>query len=332
MALVAVAAVTWPLYRSEQKLSARSAGVGVLVVGLSALVYYQIGEPSARNLPDGPAAPSVAGQPPASVNEMVESLAARLDENPDDVEGWKMLGRSYLVMGNFEDAVAALERAVELEDSTDGQTLAALGEALFLQDNSSISGRAGELFETSLVLVPNNPKGLFYSGLRASNAGDNELAAERWEALLATSPPPEVANVLRTRIAEWRGTPVAEATPPPAANGSVTLQVDIGFGASVSALDPKTTVFVIARDPAQPAPPIAVDRRLAEELPTTVTLDSRNEMLPGRSLAGFEKLEVVVRASASGQPQAASGDWFGTANVDVTDSMAVTVEINQQVP
>ena len=108
--------------------------------------------------------------------------------------------------------------------------------------------------------------------------------------------------------------------------------MDVSFGDAVSGLDPKTTVFVIARDPAQPAPPIAVDRRLAEELPTRVTLDSRNEMLPGRSLANFDRLEIVVRASASGQPRAASGDWFGTATVEVTDRVAVDVEINQQVP
>ena len=71
---------------------------------------------------------------------------------------------------------------------------------------------------------------------------------------------------------------------------------------------------------------------MAEELPTRVILDSRSEMLPGRSLAGFERLEVVVRASTSGQPRAASGDWFGAATIDVADRVEVSIEINQQVP
>lgn len=332
MALGAVAAVLWPLYRTEERLTARSAAVGVLIVGLSVLVYTQIGEPSARDVAAGRSAASAGADSPGSVDDMVQSLAARLAENPDDAEGWKMLGRSYLVMGRFAESVNALERAVELENSTDGLTLAALGEALFLQDNSSINGRAGQLFESSLSLVPGNPKGLFYSGLAAANRGNNTLAAERWEALLATSPPPEVANVLRQRIAEWRGTAVAEAPPVAETGAGVSLQIDVTFGDAVAGLDPNTTVFVIARDPAQPAPPIAVDRRLAEELPTRVTLDSRNEMLPGRSLSGFEELEILVRASASGQPQAASGDWYGSATVSVEADMIVAIEINQQVP
>jgi cytochrome c-type biogenesis protein CcmH len=326
MLLAALAVVLWPLYRSERSFSVRAIGIVIAMIGLSGVTYYQIGQPEAQFV-------DTAAQ--ASVDDMVGSLAERLKADPDDVDGWKMLGRSYTVMRRFEDAVTALERAVELEDSADGQTLADLGEAVFLNDNNELNGRAAQLFESSLALVPGNPKALFYSGLAAANRGDTALAADRWEALLATSPPPEIESTLRQRIAEWRGeAPPAQPAPQPVVDrpdGDVSVTVAVTLGAAARDIDPKTTVFVIARDPNQPAPPIAVARRLAEELPAEVTLTDANAMLPGRPLSAFSTLEIIVRASASGQPMAQPGDWFGSELLSLDTTDRVAVEINEQV-
>lgn len=324
MLLAALCAVVWPLYRTERRFSARASGVAIAVAALSAVLYVQIGQPEAQF-----AAPEGA---PESVEDMVSSLAARLEESPEDVEGWKMLGRSYTVMGRFDAAIEALERAVQLENSSNGQTLAELGEAIFLNDNSELNGRAGPLFENALALVPGNPKALFYSGLAAADRGDNPLAAERWEALLATSPPENIEAIIRQRIAEWRGEAAPAQTAAAATTAAVSLDIEIALGEAAGALDPRTTVFIIARDPAQPAPPVAVDRRLVEELPTTVTLSDAQAMLPGRPLSGFARLEIEARASPSGQPRAQSGDWFGEAVIDIGDGTSVSILMDQQVP
>jgi len=342
MLLAAIVFVVWPLYRREQSVSIRGIGIAVALVLVSAVTYNQTGQPDARfveRMPPvaGAGAPNSAATD-ESVEAMVASLAERLQSNPDDVDGWKMLGRSYIVVNQFADAVDALERAVALEDSSNPQTLADLGEAVFMNDKTALTGRAAGLFESALAKAPNNPKALFYSGMAAGARGENEVAATRWEALLATSPPPEIGNMIRQRVAEWRAemtAPDESAAPLTAAateGSGAQVDVDVSFGEEIEELNPKSTVFVIARDPAQPGPPIAVDRRLVEELPGRVTLTDANAMLPGRALSNFSEVEIVARISASGQPMAQSGDWFGAANVSLADESAVAIRIDQRTP
>ena len=331
MLCAAIAAVLVPLYKGDGRFTWRIALSLLLVSGTAVLTYATVGSPDAQDV-----VAQAPGQPqsPEAIEAMVESLASRLNDNPDDLDGWKMLGRSYAVMGRFDDAVASYERAIGLENSENGQTLADLAEVLFMADNQNLNGRAGQLFESALTRSPGNPKALFYSGLAAAGRGDNGLAADRWEALLATSPPPEVEQALRGRIAALRGESNELAVPQPN-NGSAAITVDVEVGSDVAGLSPDATVFVIARDPAQPTPPVAVARRKFNELPTQVTLTDADAMLPGRPLSGFSQVEIVVRASASGQPMAQPGDWFGTAVIDVTSAepaaAATTIAIDQKV-
>jgi cytochrome c-type biogenesis protein CcmH len=294
----------------------------VVLAGISPALYFQIGSPKAE---------SSLGVIP-NVDEMVSSLAARLEERPDDLAGWKMLGRSYLELRRLPESIAAYEKAVELESGNNGQTLADLGEAILLNDESSITGRAGQLFETALSLTPANPKALFYGGLTAINRGEPELGADRWEALLATSPPDNVQDILRQRIAILRGeTPASETADAETGNTVITVNVELSTAAS-AAVRGDETVFVIARDPAQPSPPIAAVRRRASEIPSAVTLSDADAMIPGRVPSAFAELEIIARISASGQPIAQSGDWFGRQKVTQNLQEEVRVIIDQQVP
>jgi cytochrome c-type biogenesis protein CcmH len=320
--------VAVPLYRRERKFSVASIASVVLVAALSATLYSQIGSPG---LESG-RGENVAGDVP-DIQQMVDSLATRLQANPDDLAGWKMLGRSYLQMQNFPGAVAAFEKAVEMESSQNGQTLADLGEAVLMADQRTLLGRAGQLFESALALTPDNPKALFYSGMAAVQRGDNALAAERWEALLATSPPENVQNILRQRIAELRGETQAPAAPlaPEQPGAVVNVAVSLGSAATQANL-PDTTVFIIARDPNQPSPPIAAVRRRLSELPATIEIGDADAMIPGRVPSGFANLEIVARVSLSGQPVAQTGDWYGQQQVTTAASGTVEIVIDQQVP
>lgn len=321
MLFVAALIVALPLYQVEKRLSSVMVSSVVVLVAISATTYSFIGSPNVD--------PQQAVSP--DIDAMVSSLAERLQDNPDDLNGWKMLGRSYMQLKNLPGAVAAFERAVELESSQNAQTLADLGEAVLLEDGRTLNGRAGQLFASSLAVDPANPKALFYSGLAAMERGNTELAATRWEALLATGPPPGIESILRERIAALRGNAPAAAA---AQNeSSITASVSLGTNAAAAGL-PDATVFVIARDPDQPSPPIAAVRRRLSELPAAITLSDADAMIPGRVPSGYEKLEIVARVSLSGEPMAQSGDWFGQQIVDTRSNKITTVEIsiNQQVP
>ena len=318
MLLAAVLVIALPLYRHEKRISNQSTLAISVVLLLSVFVYYQVGTPDADSPPPG-AMPSV--------EEMVASLAQRLNENPDDLQGWKMLGRSYVQMRNFPGAIAAFERAVEMESAQNSQTLADLGEVLLLNDRQTLNGRANALFENALAISPNNQKALFYAGMAAVERGDRELGAQRWETLLASSPPENIQQILRQQIAELRG----ETAPQPVASEVVTVRVSLGESA-LSQVHADSTVFVIARDPAQPSPPIAAVRRQAGELPTNVPIGDSDAMIPGRVPSGFAQLEIIARVSMSGQPIAQTGDWFGQQTISTAESSEISIIIDQQVP
>lgn len=314
MLLAATLSVAWPLYRRQRRLSLPLVTAVGTVLVVSALVYARIGTPVA---------------PEASAG--IDSLAARVEENPDDADGWKMLAYSYVRAEQYADAERAFQRAVDLESGSDAQTLADLGESIMLTEGGRLPERAAHLFDNAIAIQPDNPKALFYGGIAAIERGDRALAADRWDALLALSPPPEIQDVLRQRVAEWRGEEAPQSAPSQDGQETVvTVNVRLGDPAA-AAVAQDATVFIIARDPERPSPPIAAARRQVRELPASVELGDADAMIPGRSLSGFERLEIVARVSVSGQPAAQPGDWYGEQVILPADTPSVDIVIEQQV-
>jgi cytochrome c-type biogenesis protein CcmH len=313
-----------------RRLSPLIATVIVFTVGVSAALYNQIGSPG---LPSGRASDSLPG-----MEDAIASLEARLAANPGDAEGWSLLGRTYMSLGNFDGAVAAFETAMDVEGGTVAQTMVDLAVAILNRDQSAIAGRTASLIESALALEPNNQAALFYSGIAAANRGDTDTAASRWEVLLSLNPPDNVRGVLERGIAEWRGEapPAAPAQPAvageAAADDSVVSARIALSDQALAAMNRDANVFIIARDPAAPSPPIAVTRRLLSELPAVVSLGDAESMVEGRNLSMFAEIELLARVSLSGSPAASSGDWFGSILVRPAENDSVFLTIDQQVP
>ncbi|MEM6513867.1 MAG: hypothetical protein AAF660_12700 [Pseudomonadota bacterium] len=310
MAIVAAAFLLRPLLAG--RLVSVPSVVSVIAVLLAFGLYTQIGRPDLSGEQAG-----------SNVEGMVASLAARLASEPNDIEGWKMLGRSFITLRQYPEAADAFRRAVVLEQGRNAQTLVDLGESMLAASGQAMTPDIVNVFENALALEANNPSALFWGGIAAANRGDIGAAADRWETLLLTNPPPQVREIIEQRVAEWRSTPQVAAEP------VVSIAVTLGdaFPDDVSA---STPVFVIARDPNAPSPPIAVVRRTLADLPGSVALTDDDAMIPGRVISGFESVEIVARVSMTGQPIQSSGDWFGTANASPGET--VDVEISQQVP
>jgi len=344
MSLVAVGFAVWPLYRHQRSLSPLIGAAVILVVALSSGLYYRQGSP---DLPSGGAGAAAPG-----MDDAINALAERLAADPNNPAGWQMLGRSYMSLGNYSGAVEAFEKAVELESAQNPQALVSLGEALLASTGTEIDGRVASLFENALALDPNNPQALFYGGIGAFNRGDTNLAADRWERLMGLNPPAEIQGILQQRIAEWRGEApramqhpelpstetaaatveaVVEESPGTLSDGAV-VRARISLSAeAVAALPSEATVFLIARDPAVPVPPIAAARRRLSELPAYVEIGDRESMVPGRELSNFAEFELIARVSLSGQPGAQPGDWFGSIIVAPAGGNDVELEIREQV-
>jgi cytochrome c-type biogenesis protein CcmH len=233
-------------------------------------------------------------------------------------------------MNLFDEAIAAFEKAVALEQGKNAQSLVALGTALLEKQGGDASDRSTKLFENALALDPDNPNALFYAGSGAARRGDTALAADRWEKLLAQETPPEIRELLQRKISEWRGLP-PPTVQPALSDAVVSINLSVS-DAALSDLPADATVYVIARDPAQPSPPIAVTPRRLSELPVVVSLSDRDAMGAGRPLSGFAELEIIARVSVSGSPMAQSGDWSGSLRVNTNDALSIDLIIDQKVP
>ena len=341
MSFAGVVFTVWPFLRENSRNFGVVATAVLFVVASSAGLYALLGSPGLQNQ-----AQTHGGDVAGDMVEVVETLAKRLEGNPDDLGGWRMLGRSYMSMNNYPGAVAAFERVVELEDGQNAQGLVELGEAvLAAEGGQTMPQRAMSLFENALAIEPNNQAALFWGGLGAANRGDTGLAADRWERLLGTNPPAEIRDVIGQRVAEWRGEPAppaAAAVQQPARSESAPEPAPLEAGAIVSAsialseaaqsaLPADAIVFVIARDPSAPSPPIAVTRRRLAELPAVVQLGDRESMVPGRELSGFEEFELIARVSLSGQPVSQPGDWFGSVIVKPAENGSIALSIDTPV-
>ena len=293
----------------------RFVAYSVLTVPLVAVgIYFAVGSPSAIN----PQQDSSQRE----IEAMVERLAARLKENPDDVEGWKMLGRSYGVLGRFPEAIEAYAKAAT-RAPRDADVLVDLADVLAMANGQRLEGEPEKLVERALALDPQNLKGLALSGTAAFVRGDFARAAAQWEKMLPlVGSDSEDARVIRGNIEEARAKAGA-AGPAPKLAGTVSLSSKLKGKAS-----PDDTVFIFARAAEGPRVPLAVLRKKVRELPVSFALDDSMAMAPGLKLSAFPRVVVGARISKSGNAASQPGDLEGASAVVANDAAGVKVVID----
>lgn len=269
---------------------------------------------------------------------LLKQLEARLQSNPEDANGWLLLGRSYSSMQRFPEAIKAYQRAYDLTRGENVDAILGLGEALTMNDEAALTARAGELFDEALELAPNHPKALWYGSMAALQAGDLRTGRDRLQLLLAQGPPEELRHVLQRQIQDLdeqigEGQPPSQAAGEGAAAGTRSIKVAVSIAPEIQKqLKQQVSLFVLARDPAG-GPPLAAQRHSSSQLPLTIELSERDAMLPTRTLAAAQKVQVVARLSRSGTPQAQSGDYYGQADYEFgKDTGTLNIRIDQTVP
>ena len=353
----AIAAELLGAVSNEDHSRDRSPGTALalgLVVPLAALVIYlQVGD--LRPLQSGsttvastaPATDPVSGENAQApeISEAIQQLAARLAQNPEDVEGWYLLGRSYMAVQQYDQARDALARATEL-DSFSPLLKVDYAEALAFSSNTGkLPAEARDLLLQALEAQPDAQKALWLLGMGAFQDGDYTEAISRWENLAALLEPGSgVAQQVEEQLNRARqaaGLPAspsempapavtqAPVTPQPVAPASgPALTVQVSVDASVAEnVQPGDTVFIFARAAAGPPMPLAVQRLTASQLPATVTLDASMTMTPAMTLATFPEVVVGARISRSGSATPQTGDLEALSD-PVANDRAEPIQIN----
>jgi cytochrome c-type biogenesis protein CcmH len=313
MATIAATAVALPLLRNRRS-RLLGALTGVVVIGAAAILYPLWSNWNWHATAQAQVNPDVLA--------MVAKLEQRLREQPNDLAGWLMLGRSNLALDRAEDAVAAYEHARAL-DANNVDALLGLGEAMSLRDGGDLTPAEAELFEKAVTLAPDNPRALLYGGFAAAARGDRAAARSRWQALKKLHPPAEIDAMLDQRIAELGSAgaePAFGAQPSGATPGGPEAQATINLSiapALKSRLTDSAQLFVFAREPGGQGPPLAAKRLASSALGTQIHLSSADSMLPGRTLVPGQRVSIVARVSFSGQPLPAAGDLYGELTYEV---------------
>jgi cytochrome c-type biogenesis protein CcmH len=290
---------------------------------VAAGVYLLVGNPRALN-------PASQG-PEISMREietMVQRLADRLEQQPDDVEGWKMLGKSYSVMGRFAEAANAYSKAA-MRAPRDAQVLADLADALAMARGQNMKGEPEELVLRALQIDPKNLKALALAGTAAFDRRDYRSAARYWERMLPLVPPDsEDARTIQSNVDEAkRNLSAPKSVASKGVQGTVSLSAALAGKAS-----PEDTVFVFARAAEGPAMPLAVLRRKVRDLPFKFALDDSMAMSPAAKLSAFPKVVVTARISKSGSATPQPGDLQGASAPVGNSASGLSITIDKVVP
>ena len=323
--------------------------IGLTLPVASLSMYLWVGEPQALQ--------AMATVPPekamqAELSGMAQTLAKKLEANPDNQEGWVMLGRSYRTLEKYDNAVSAYDRSLKL--SPDDGVKLERAEVLALKAQGNFDGEPWNVIREILKKDPQQKGALLLAG-SASYAHDKYADALRyWQQarkLLAADHPdvPSLEGAIATAQNKL-GLPVTPPTSSPqapaAASGAgATASVSSGAQAGLkitgrislaAALKDKASptdmVYVYASPANGDRMPLAIFKSTVAKLPLNFTLDDSTAMLPERKLSGAGEVILKARISKSGNAIPQSGDLTGTLGPVKVGAKGLMLEIKEQIP
>lgn len=298
LGLAVLATLLRPLWRDAR---AVALGIGLVTLVSAGLLYRLVGTPQALD--------PAARRAPQTLEEAVVQLKAALARDPQQAEGWVLLGQAQQRLEQPGPARDAFARAAALApDNPDILTDAAQARAL-ADPGHVFDPQALALLDAALRINPGHQRARWFLGVAQRQGGKPAEAAATWEPLLATVGS-DTATSLRREIDAARSD--AGLPPLPAASAQPTplLQVQVELAPALAArirLQPDATVFVIARQPGSPMP-AAAQKHAASELPFTAKLGDADSPMPTLKLSQLKDVELVARLSASGDASRQEGD------------------------
>ena len=269
-----------------------------------------------------------------TIQQSIEDLEQRLQDKPDDLEGWKILGQSYVVMQQFNKAVGAYSQAAALSDYSDPDLLVLLAETSSFANDGVFGTIENALLEQALAVNPKHERALWYAGYAAYSEDDYQAAVAYWQTLLSLVPADrnDVRDSLNKFVADAREKAGLEAAPAEQAALARVLYVQVTVAQELAKnYQDSDTVFIYARAKNGPKMPLSLVRVPLSALPIKVELTEATSMLPNMNLRSFEQVEVLARISPSGQAISQAGDLISAAvSVDFSQDSEHELEVSIQ--
>ena len=293
-------------------------------------MYMWVGQPEALN----PLALKTPDQvDPKDLAKMAQTLAEKLKDKPDNLQGWVMLGRTYRTLENFDAALRAYDSALKL--SADDDLKLERIEVIAMQRQGQFEGEPWNVIREILQRDPQHFGALLTAGSASYAEGKFADALKYWEQarkpLDANNPDLEGLESAIATVRERLGMPPAKATPAATSGLNVTGQVNLSASLKSKA-SPNDVVFIYATPANGDRMPLAIFKTTVSQLPFNFTLDDSTAMAPDRKLSAAGEVMVKVRVTKSGNAMPQSGDLSGSLGPVKVGAKGLKLEIKDQIP
>lgn len=350
----------FPLLRGKSGWQPVALALAFAVPAAGLWMYDSYGTPDGIDVKGVPQQSASSGNDPhamqgGELDTMIANLRQRLEQNPNDLEGWMLLARTHKAGGQYAEAADALEQAHTLAPENP-VVMADLAEAwIYETPDGQVPESSISMLERALDIDPALQKGLWLMGIAAMQQGDDAFAISYWQSLLEQlEPGGNVHGMVAAQIREAQArmgmlpeareapaeeaAAMAEAEPeaaPAADDGAWTgtrLVLDAADGAK-QALANGAVLYIMIRTPG-PAmgPPLGVRRLTNPDFPLEVTITDQDSMLKERLISTSPEIQLQARVSLTGTPAAQPGDWQSeTKAVELASASLVVLQLDQQV-
>lgn len=293
-------------------------------------MYMWVGQPEALN----PLALKTPDQvDPKDLTKMAQTLAEKLQDKPDNLQGWVMLGRTYRTLENFDAALRAYDSALKLSDDDDLKLERI--EVIAMQRQGQFEGEPWNVIREVLQRDPQHFGALLTAGSASYAEGKFADALKYWEQarkpLDANNPDLAGLESAIATVRERLGMPPAKAAPAAASGLNVTGQVNLSASLKSKA-SPNDVVFIYATPANGDRMPLAIFKTTVSQLPFNFTLDDSTAMAPDRKLSAAGEVMVKVRVTKSGNAMPQSGDLSGSLGPVKVGAKGLKLEIKDQIP
>jgi cytochrome c-type biogenesis protein CcmH len=272
--------------------------------------------------------------------KLAETLADKLQSQPENLQGWVMLGRTYRTLENFDASIKAYDAALKLSADDDLQLERI--EVMAMQRQGNFDGEPWRVIREILQKDPQHYGALLTAGSASYAEGKYSDALKYWEK--ARKPleanHPDLAgldNAIAT-VRDKMGLPAKVASTGPSGSAAPSSALNVSGQISLSAAlkakaSPNDAVFVYATPANGDRMPLAIMKTTVSQLPLNFTLDDSTAMTPERKLSAAGEVFIKVRVSKSGNAMPQSGDLTGGSDGPVkVGSKGLKIEIKDQMP
>ena len=264
---------------------------------------------------------------PQDFQQLTLAIRKRLQENPEDGQGWMYLGRIWMALSQTEEAYAALEKALHFSPDDENVRMT-YARALMMSDDKTQLDNARRLLASLIDGQPQNDNLVLMQAVVAGRLGDKQLLADSLARLEGKLPADStIAMQLTERLASLNGEQPAKAT---VTGFNLTVEISEELATN---LPDNGFLFVFAQDAnSDNRMPAAVLRLPLDNLPLTVTLTSENAMAPNYSLDQLSTARLIARISKDQEAPAQPGDLEGTMEAAVENGKVIdqTIVINKE--